>query len=247
MSTPLDTPEDERALRRIYLVGLACMAALVVAFAVYRAGEPARRAAALAAMREGDIALGREAYALHCASCHGAAGRGGRGMPTLAATELLSAVSDAQLHALIAYGLPGTTMGAYALDRGGPFTAQHIDRVVAYLRSLEATAGSVPGWREGAPAPGPEAPIGAANEVDAAALYASHCAMCHGAEGAVGTAIALRLDPLPAPYDADLDALVTAIAEGVPTGGMRAFGEAAGGPLAMDEVRALSRWLQRDP
>ncbi|MGF1466464.1 MAG: c-type cytochrome [Sandaracinaceae bacterium] len=152
---PLDRPDDLAALDRYYAVGLACMGLLVVAFGAYRATEPSRRAAALEAMEAQNIQLGREAYGRHCASCHGPEGRGGLGSPTLAATELLSQVSDEQLRWLIAGGVPGTTMSGYGIDRGGPFTAQDIQQVVAYLRALEDSATSVPDWRAGAVAPPP--------------------------------------------------------------------------------------------
>jgi mono/diheme cytochrome c family protein len=150
---PLDTPREARALERYYMVGLACMAVLIGAFPLYRATEPARRAEAAEATHRENVELGKEQFALHCASCHGDGGRGGRGMPTLAAKEFLGAVSDRQLHWLIAGGIPGTAMSAYDLDLGGPFTAQEIDRLVTYLRALEDSAESVPGWREGAAAP----------------------------------------------------------------------------------------------
>lgn len=149
----LDTPADARALDRYYMLGLACMALLVVGFPLYRMSEPRRRAEARAAMQAENVALGKAAFARHCAACHGDEGRGGRGFPTLAAKEFLGTVSDTQLHYLIAGGVPGTPMPAWDMDLGGPFTAQEITRVVAYLRSLERGAPSVPGWHGGAPAP----------------------------------------------------------------------------------------------
>ncbi|MCU0625977.1 MAG: cytochrome c [Gemmatimonadaceae bacterium] len=150
---PLDTASDARALDRWYVLGLACMAILVLGFPLYRWGEPSRREAARVAVARENVALGRDAFARHCAACHGDEGRGGRGMPTLAAREFLAATSDRQLHWLIAGGVPGSAMSAWDMDLGGPFTGQEITRLVAYLRSLEATAPSVPGWRSGAPAP----------------------------------------------------------------------------------------------
>jgi len=148
----LDTASDEASLVRYRIAGLVFMAVLIAAFPLYRIGEPARRAEAREAMREENVALGRELYALHCASCHGKAGRGGRTAPTLAAKEFLKGVSDEQMRWLIAAGSPGTAMPAYDIDHGGPLTGQDIAQVVEYLRSLEADAPSVPGWRKGAAA-----------------------------------------------------------------------------------------------
>jgi mono/diheme cytochrome c family protein len=150
---PLDSPAEARSLDRHYVVGLVCMALLIVAFPLYKRGEPARRAATREAMLEANVTLGRDLFAQHCAACHGDQARGGRGFPTLAAREFLESVSDRQLHWLVSGGVPGSAMVAYDLDLGGPFTAQEITRVVAYLRSLEPGAPSVPGWFTGAPAP----------------------------------------------------------------------------------------------
>ena len=150
---PLDAPEEARSLDRYYMVGLACMLLLIVAFPLYKLGEPSRRAATRESMHAENVALGRALFAQHCAACHGDEARGGRGFPTLGAREFLESVSDKQLHWLVSGGVPGSPMVAYDLDLGGPFTAQEITRVVSYLRSLEEGAPSVPGWYKGAPAP----------------------------------------------------------------------------------------------
>ncbi len=263
--SPLDTPEDERSLERYLIVGLVLMILLVVAFPFYRATEPQRRARAFEEMERQNVDLGRQAYALHCAACHGEAGRGGRGMPTLAAKEFLGDVSDAQLRWLVAGGIPGTTMSAYDLDLGGPFTAQEIDRVVAYLRSLEAEATSVPDWWAGA-----SAPVVAARSIDEAvaaghpaaaeraqsggdafaaetaatarANYQTYCPACHGAAGE-GTPIAPAVRPPRPPLDEDFDALVASIGRGRPGTAMAGFDRAVGGPLEADAILELARWL----
>lgn len=146
---PLDTPEDARQLDRYYVVGLLCMAVLIVAFPLYKRSEPERRARTTAVMQAQNIAQGTSMFAQHCAACHGDEARGGRGFPTLGAKEFLASVSDTQLRWLISGGVPGTGMTPYALDLGGPFTDQEITWLVAYIRSLEAGAPSVPDWFKG--------------------------------------------------------------------------------------------------
>jgi mono/diheme cytochrome c family protein len=131
------------------MIGLVCMALLIVAFPIYRLGEPARRRASLVAVEKESVALGAEAFGRNCAGCHGQNAGGGSVAPTLGSREFLSTVSDQQLYWLISGGIPGTAMSAYHLDLGGPFTPQEIDRIVRYLRSLEAGAPSVPNWRTG--------------------------------------------------------------------------------------------------
>ncbi len=155
---PLDTPALARSLDRQYVIGLCCMAVLIIAFPLYRIGEPARRRRARAAMERESVTQGRESFARNCAGCHGANAGGGAMAPTLGSREFLSTVTDQQLHWLIAGGIPGTPMSAYHLDLGGPFTPQEIDRLVRYLRSLEPTAPSVPNWRASGRAEHHEAP-----------------------------------------------------------------------------------------
>ncbi len=128
------------------------MLILIVAFPLYKYGEPARRERTQDAMREENIAIGGAMFAQHCAACHGDNASGGRGFPTLGSKEFLASVSDKQLQWLISGGVPGSAMTAYDMDLGGPFTAQEILRIVTYLRSLEKDAPSVPGWYKGAPA-----------------------------------------------------------------------------------------------
>jgi mono/diheme cytochrome c family protein len=147
----LDTPDDERSLDRHYLLGLVCMAVLILAFPIYKTSEPRRRARTTDAMRQENVALGAKMFAQHCSACHGDQARGGRGKPTLASRQFLGSVSDQQLHWLISGGVPGTAMSPYDMDLGGPFTPQEIARLVAYLRSLEPNAPSVPGWFGGEP------------------------------------------------------------------------------------------------
>jgi mono/diheme cytochrome c family protein len=154
MPTPdlLDPPDLARSLDRHYMLGLTCMALLILAFPIYRMGEPTRRRNARVAVERESIALGKETFIRQCAACHGMDAAGGSIAPTLASREFLSVTSDQQLHWIISGGIPGTPMTAYHVDLGGPFTPQEIERLVRYLRSLERGAPSVPEWRRGAKA-----------------------------------------------------------------------------------------------
>jgi mono/diheme cytochrome c family protein len=258
------------------MVGLACMALLIVAFPLYKLGEPARRERTRAAMHEENVTQGKALFAQHCAACHGDEARGGRGFPTLGAREFLESVSDRQLHWLVSGGIPGSAMVAYDLDLGGPFTAQEITRVVTYLRSLEEGAPSVPGWYKGAAAPpraiatGDSAPApvaGAPTALPSAEIpgqpadsaeraevaeakqqrtYASYCAACHGPNGE-GTPIAPQVRPLRAALGANPDSAYTLIARGVAGTAMMAFAKERGGQLDATTLRALVEWLRGRP
>jgi cytochrome c oxidase cbb3-type subunit 3/ubiquinol-cytochrome c reductase cytochrome c subunit len=96
----------------------------------------------------GDAARGLALYREHCASCHGAAGKGGKAQ-SLSDPGLLATASDGFLRHAIAHGRRGTTMPAFA----GKLGEQGVDDVTAYLRSLARTVSDE------------RAPDGAAGEV----------------------------------------------------------------------------------
>ncbi|MCC6244531.1 MAG: cytochrome c [Gemmatimonadaceae bacterium] len=270
--TAVDAPEDTRALDRWYVAGLICMLLLIVAFPVYNYGEPARRARAQAEMAQANVEIGRTMFAQHCASCQGDEARGGRGVPTLAAREFLSVVSDKQLHWLISGGVPGSAMTAYDIDLGGPFTSQEITRLAAYLRSLEEGAPSVAGWFKGEVAPprhreqrrttkqaassgergehvggrvvGAEsmAVVGVASR-QVMEVFVTRCAMCHGPLGQ-GSAIAPAIRPPKPALMAQPDRLFSIVARGVPGTAMQAFSNRHGGTLDETTLRDLVAWMQ---
>jgi mono/diheme cytochrome c family protein len=253
---PLDSPALERSLDRYYAAGLLAMALLVAGFPLYRLNEPARRANARDAIARESVVLGRASFALHCASCHGVDGTGGGIAPTLDAREFLTNTTDAQLMWMIAGGVPGTTMGAYAMDLGGPFTPQEVERVAKFLRSLEPGATGVEGWRSGAKAPvrqparqppparpkettkpGPTPP-------EVISLYRTTCGACHGMAGE-GTPIGPRLRPTRATLSDD--SLRILIERGKKGTAMLPFAVANGGRLTPDAITALVRYLRAKP
>lgn len=141
-----DPPALERSTRRWQSVGVVVLLLLVLAFPIYRLTEDARLGDALASEAHAQVVAGRQLYALNCASCHGERGQG-VDAPALNSQEFLQSVSDEQMHGIIAGGIPGSAMPAWLDEYGGPLTDQQIAAVVAYIRSWEATAPSVPDWR----------------------------------------------------------------------------------------------------
>lgn len=256
------SPAVERSLDRQLLLGLVFGALLLAGFPLYALREPERLVTAKREQRELYRRLGAEQYAVHCAGCHGAEAGGGGLAPTLAAREFLGSVTDQQLRWLIAGGSPGTTMSSYHIDLGGPFTDQHIEQVVTYLRSLEEGAPSVPQWRDGQPAPiRPVAAVAPPIEAVAehaeadqaqptrrdtlsAGRYATWCSGCHGARGEgvknFGPAILTK-----GYLDARADtAILRRIADGVPGTAMMAFVPPRGSLLSAAEARAMVQWMR---
>lgn len=141
------TPDDLAASTQKWMwSGLVLMALFFLAFPVFRFYEPSQRADARESQQAFLAATGEELYDASCASCHGVAGTGAIA-PAIGAREFLEAVDDSQIAQLIAVGVPGSEMVAYSNDIGGPMTAQEIDAITAYLRSLEEDAVSKPNWR----------------------------------------------------------------------------------------------------
>ena len=75
------------------------------------------------------VEQGSKVYAVHCASCHGPAGEGGKG-PTLAQPMLSRARNDAELYKVIREGINGTEMPRSRLERN------EVGFVAAYVKSL---------------------------------------------------------------------------------------------------------------
>lgn len=80
----------------------------------------------------GDPAKGATLFTQNCAACHGENAAGGAVGPTLVSAEL-KAQSDDFFREVILKGRPGTTMPAWE----GRLSAQDIEDVIAYLRSLQ--------------------------------------------------------------------------------------------------------------
>jgi mono/diheme cytochrome c family protein len=77
---------------------------------------------------------GAQLYAARCAMCHGAKAEGVAGLGTALLVGPAAARTDAARAALIAAGVPGTAMPAFAIERGGPLKAEDIDAVGRWLR-----------------------------------------------------------------------------------------------------------------
>ena len=135
-----------RSSRRWQTIGGILLLLLVLAFPLYRVVDGGRRADALASQDRALVAQGHQLWGANCMTCHGTNGQGGSA-PALNSQEFLGSVNDDQIHGIVAGGIPGTAMPAWLNDYGGPLTDQQIAGLVAYLRSQQATAPSVPDWR----------------------------------------------------------------------------------------------------
>jgi len=145
---PFEPEWLERSLDRYMVWGLVFMVMLLGGFVAYRVREPSLRKNAAKEELVSYRNIGKQQFASACAQCHGKLGVGGTA-PRLDAKEFLKSTTDDQIRALIAGGVSGTDMSAWGLDYGGSYTDEQIRQIVAYIRSWEPTAPSVPGWRQG--------------------------------------------------------------------------------------------------
>lgn len=141
-----------RSLNRYLAWGLVFMVLLLAGFVTYRLREPALRKDAMRAQTTSYTDIGRQVFAANCAQCHGKNAAGGGSAPTLNSSQFLKSTTNTQIQALVAGGVSGTEMPAWSLDYGGTFTDEQVRQVVTYLRSLEPSAPSIPGWRQSAKA-----------------------------------------------------------------------------------------------
>ena len=145
---PFESDDLDRSLDRYFAVGLVFMALLIVGFVTYTVREPDLRATAKTDQETQYRDVGNQLFNTSCSSCHGKGAVGGSA-PTLNAKEFLKATSDSQVASLISTGVPGSDMPAWGLEHGGTLTDQQVNEIVAYIRSLEPSAPSIPTWRKG--------------------------------------------------------------------------------------------------
>jgi mono/diheme cytochrome c family protein len=146
---PFEPAWLERSLNRYLAWGLVFMILLLAGFINYRVREPQLRKDALRSQTASYTDIGQQLFAANCAQCHGSDASGGGTAPTLNSREFLKTTTDNQILALVSGGVSGTAMPAWSLDYGGTLTAEQVQQLATYLRSLEPKAPSVPTWRQG--------------------------------------------------------------------------------------------------
>jgi mono/diheme cytochrome c family protein len=116
-------------------------------------------------------------YAQNCAGCHGARGRGGASI-ALANPVYLAIVDETVLRNVVANGVQGTSMPAFAQRAGGMLTEEQINAI---------TSGIFSHWGHKQVLDGANPPsyaAKAAGNVDHGQVaFGTYCASCHGSEG----------------------------------------------------------------
>jgi cytochrome c oxidase cbb3-type subunit III len=119
-------------------------------------------------------------YAENCAGCHGAEGRGGAAI-ALANPVYLAIAADALVRKVIANGVRGTAMPAFAESAGGMLTDAQIDVITKEIRSRWSRQGILD------PATAPSyAPKSTGDAQRGEVAYKTYCESCHGPGGRSG-------------------------------------------------------------
>jgi mono/diheme cytochrome c family protein len=119
-------------------------------------------------------------FSANCAGCHGENGNGGADI-ALANPVYLAIAEDHTIRNVIAKGVPGTAMPAFAENAGGLLTDKQIDVIAQQIRARW----SKPGVLDGANPP-EYAADSAGDTVRGRAAYKTFCESCHGADGRGG-------------------------------------------------------------
>ncbi len=119
-------------------------------------------------------------FAENCSACHGAEGRGGAAI-ALASPVYLAIADDASIRKVIAQGVPGTAMPAFAQSAGGMLTDAQIDVITEEIRSRWSRRGIL----DAASAP-PYTPELTGDAQRGEATYKTYCESCHGLAGRGG-------------------------------------------------------------
>jgi cytochrome c oxidase cbb3-type subunit III len=119
-------------------------------------------------------------YTENCAGCHGVEGRGGAAI-ALADPVYLAIADEGAMRKIIANGVRGTSMPAFAQSAGGMMTDKQIDVITSQIRSRW----SRPEILDGANPPSYAAK--ASGDVQRGeASYRIYCSSCHGSQGQGG-------------------------------------------------------------
>jgi mono/diheme cytochrome c family protein len=197
-------------------------------------GQPQNNSEAMAPDQVADFGT---LYAENCAACHGAQGRGGAAIG-LANPVYLAIVDETTVRNIVAKGVRGTSMPAFAQRAGGMLTEQQINVI---------TTGMFSSWGDKQLLDGANLPsyaAKAAGNVDhGQAVFGKYCASCHGSEGrGTSKGSAITNDSFLALVSDQ--ALRTIVITGRPELGAPDWrGDVPGMPMADQEITDVVAWL----
>ncbi len=213
------------------------MAILIVLVCTSCANSPARAGGDSPVMRPTQVMDFNVLYGDNCAGCHGSQGKGGAAIP-LSDPVFFAIADDATIRRIVANGVPGTPMPAFAQSAGGMLTDKQIDAIIGGLRSRWAKPdvlrdANPPAYRAqalGDPARG-------------AAVYATYCSSCHGPDGRGGKKASSIVDGSYLALTSDQDLRTNVIIGRPELGAPDWRGDVPGKPMSAQEISDVVAWL----
>jgi mono/diheme cytochrome c family protein len=217
-----------------HLCMFAVLAAIFTAGCVGPHGQPGSGSEVLA---PNEVLEFGPLFAENCAACHGADARGGAAI-ALANPVYLAIADDASTRKVIAKGVPGTAMPAFAQSAGGMLTDVQIDVLSKEIRSRWSQRGIL----DAASAP-PYSPELAGDAQRGEASYKTFCESCHGLVGRGGQKASAISDDSFLALVSD-QSLRTIVIAGRPELGAPDWrGNLPGRPMADQEITDVVAWL----
>ena len=176
-------------------------------------------------------------YSENCAGCHGAEGRGEAAI-ALADPVYLAIADDAVIRKIIANGVRGTAMPAFAESAGGMLTDKQIDVITSEMRSRWSRQGILNGVNLPS-----YAPKSAGDPQRGEVAYKTYCESCHGPGGhgaQTGSSIA---DDSYLALVSDQGLRTIVIAGRPELGAPNWRGNVSGKPMSDQEVTDVVAWL----
>jgi mono/diheme cytochrome c family protein len=176
-------------------------------------------------------------YADNCAACHGPNGRGGAAI-ALANPMYLAIVDEPSMRVIVADGVRGTSMPAFAERAGGMLTEKQVDALVDGIRSRWSRPVDLAGVNP------PSYRATSAGDIRRGAVaYQTFCQSCHGTDGQGGAkGSAITNDSfLALTSDQGLRTIVIAGRPELSAPDWRGY--VAGHPMSDQEVTDVVSWL----
>jgi cytochrome c oxidase cbb3-type subunit III len=176
-------------------------------------------------------------YSQNCAGCHGAEGKGGAAIG-LANPVYLAIADQASMRKVIASGVHGTAMPAFAESSGGMLTDKQIDILTDQIRSRWSQHGILDSAN---PPSYASKSTGSAQQGELA--YKTYCASCHGPQGRGGPKGSAITDNSFLALVSD-QGLRTIVITGRPDFGAPDWrGNLPGKPMSDQEITDVVAWL----
>jgi mono/diheme cytochrome c family protein len=217
-------------------VAAACLGLVALSLATGCDRLPGKPKAAERRMAPAQVTDFTPLYAQNCAGCHGVDGRLGAARP-LHDPLYLALVGTDVLRQVIAHGVPGTAMPAFAEPAGGDLTDAQIDILVTGMHAhwgrpdaLQDVA--LPPYR-----------LEAGDGQRGAAVYSTFCARCHGEGGRGGAQGGSIVDPNYLALVSDQHLRTTVITGRLDRGKPDWRANVPGQPMTPQDIADVVAWL----